>query len=91
MAQIRERKGKRDIRYMAVVRREGQSRTATFHSKTEAKERATSIESAIDKGEPLPLKESKRKSLRDLLIRYISNHIPKKNQRNPERIANFLD
>ena len=37
MATIRKRVGPKGTRYMAVVRREGQSRTATFRTKSEAK------------------------------------------------------
>jgi hypothetical protein len=55
---------------MAVVRREGQSRTATFRTKSEAKKWAGLIEAAITEGKHLPNREAKRKTVRDLLERY---------------------
>ena len=90
MAQIRERKGKRGTRYMAVVRLEGQCRTATFGTKSEARKWAKVIESEIIKGKHLPPTESKRKSVRDLMQRYIDTVIPgQKDQRNPTRHAEY--
>ena len=90
MAQIRKRVGKNGARYMAVVRREGQSRTATFKTKSEALKWAGLIEAEITKGKHLPPTESKRKSVRDLMTRYKEIVIPKqKDQRNPKRHADF--
>ena len=90
MAQIRKREGKNGTRYMAVVRREGQSRAATFRTKSEALKWAGLIEADITKGKHLPPTESKRKSVRDLMTRYKEIVIPKqKDQRNPKRHANF--
>ena len=90
MAQIRQRKGKNGVRYMAVVRLEGQSRSATFGTKTEAQKWSKLIESEIIKGKHLPPTESKRKSVRDLMNRYIDIVIPnQKDQRNPKRHAEF--
>jgi hypothetical protein len=77
MAQIRERKGKNGVRYMAIVRLEGQSRSATFGTKTEAQKWAKLIESEIIKGRHLPPTESKRKSVRYLMTRYVEIVIPK--------------
>ena len=75
---------------MAVVRREGQSRTATFRTKSEALKWAGLIEAEITKGKHLPPTESKRKSVRDLMTRYKEIVIPKqKDQRNPKRHADF--
>ena len=90
MAQIRKRESKNGIRYMAVVRLEGQSRSATFRTKSEAKAWSKVIESEIIKGKHLPPTESKRKSVRDLMTRYINTVIPnQKDQRNPKRHAKF--
>lgn len=90
MAQIRQRVGKNGTRYMAVVRREGQSRTATFRTKSEALKWAGLIEAEITKGKHLPPTESKRKSVRNLMTRYIDTVIPnQKDQRNPKRHAMF--
>ena len=90
MATIRRRVGPKGIRYMAVVRREGQSRTATFRTKSEAKKWAGLIEAAITEGKHLPNREAKRKTVRDLLERYKHSEIPRKRYRkNPDRYANF--
>ncbi len=75
---------------MAVVRCEGQSHTATFRTKSEAKKWAGIIEAAITKGKHLPNSEAKRRTVRDLLERYKRSEIPRKRDRtNPARYANF--
>ncbi len=90
MAQIRKRAGKKGTRYMAVVRREGQSSTATFRTKSEALKWANTIEVAIDSGKHLAPAESKRRTIRDLMERYKETVIPRqKDQANPTRHANF--
>ena len=90
MAQIRERKGKTGVRYMAVVRLEGQSRTATFTTKSQARKWAKVIEADIITGKHLPPTESKKRSVADLMMRYIETVIPnQKDQRNPTRHAEF--
>ena len=65
MATIRKRVGPQGTRYMAVVRREGQSCTATFRTKSEAKKWAGITEAAITKGKHLPNPEAKRRTVRD--------------------------
>ena len=90
MAHIRKRESKKGARYMAVVRREGYSRTATFRTKSEAVKWAKKIEVAIDQGKHLPPAESKRKTVRNLIERYKETVIPRqKDQVNPTRHANF--
>jgi len=90
MATIRKRLGKKGTRYMAVVRREGQSRTATFRTKSEAEKWAGVIEAEITQGKHLPNPESKRRTVRDLLESYKRTEIPKnRDQRSPTRYANF--
>ncbi|MCZ6459956.1 MAG: site-specific integrase [Gammaproteobacteria bacterium] len=90
MATIRTRVGPKGTRYMAVVRREGQSRTATFRTKSEAKKWAGITEAAITQGKHLPSPEAKRRTVRDLLERYKRSEIPKKrDQASPTRYANF--
>jgi integrase len=75
---------------MAVVRKEGVSRTATFRTKGEATKWAKSVEVAIDRGKHLPPAEAKRKTVRQLLERYKDSVIPQqKDQVNPTRHANF--
>ena len=90
MATIRKRVGPQGTRYMAVVRREGQSCTATFRTKSEAKKWAGINEAAITQGKHLPSPEAKRRTVRDLLERYKRSEIPKKrDQASPTRYANF--
>ncbi len=90
MATIRKRVGSKGTRYMAVVRREGQSCTATFRTKSEAKKWAGITEAAITQGKHLPNPEAKRRTVRDLLERYKRSEIPKKrDQASPTRYANF--
>ena len=90
MATIRKRVGPKGTRYMAVVRREGQSSTATFRTKSEAKKWAGITEAAITRGKHLPNPEAKRRTVRDLLERYKRSEIPKKrDQASPTRYANF--
>ncbi len=90
MATIRKRVGPKGTRYMAVVRCEGQSHTATFRTKSEAKKWAGITEAAITRGKHLPNPEAKRRTVRDLLKRYKRSEIPKKrDQASPTRYANF--
>ncbi len=90
MATIRKRSGPKGTRYMAVVRRDGQSSTATFRTKSEAKKWAGVVEAEITKGKHLPNPEARRRTVRDLLERYKRTEIPKKRDlRNPVRYANF--
>lgn len=90
MARIRKRDGKKGVRYQAEVRLEGQSRTATFRTKSEALKWAGVIEAEITKGKHLPPPESKRKTVEDLMERYKDSVISRqKDQRNPTRHADF--
>ena len=90
MATIRKRKVKKGYRYTAVVRREGQSSTATFRTKTEAEKWARFIEAEITQGKHLPNPEAKRRTVRDLLERYKRSEIPKKrDQAKPTFYAKF--
>lgn len=88
MAQIRKREGKTGVRYMAVVRRDGHQRTATFKTKSEAKDWASVTESKILQGIHLPWRESGERTVDDMMSRYIEYEIPKKkDQANPLRHA----
>ena len=62
MATIRKRIGPLGTRYMAVVRREGQSRTATFRTQSEAKKWAGITEAAIVRGKHLPSPEGQEEN-----------------------------
>jgi len=75
---------------MAVVRRDGVQQTATFGTKSEAQRWAGLIEAEITKGKHLPPSESKRKTVCDLMTRYIKTVIQDlKDRRNPRRHAEF--
>ena len=90
MARFRNRPGKGGNRWTAEVRWEGQIRTATFNTKTAAKQWAKKVETDISEGVHTPTAESKRRSVRDLLERYKENVIPtKRDQANPRRYADF--
>lgn len=90
MSTIRKRVGPKGTRYMAVIRLEGHSRTATFRTKSEAKKWANIVEATISQGKHLPNPEAKRKTVRDLLERYKRTEIPKKgDQANPSRYVDF--
>jgi len=90
MATIRKRVGPKGTRYMAIVRRDGQSQTATFRTKSEANKWAGITEAAIANGKHLPNPEAKRRTVRELLDRYKRSEIPKKrDQAKPTLYANF--
>ena len=91
MAYLRKRKGKKGTRWQAVIRMGGRrSQVSTFRTKGEAEDWARGIETAISKGSYLPTFEAKRRTVRDLLERYIETEIPKKkDQVNPKRHADF--
>lgn len=90
MATIRKRVGPKGTRYMAVIRREGQTSTATFRTKSEASKWAGIIEADIAQGKHLPNPEAKRRTVRELLERYKRSEIPKKrDQAKPTQYANY--
>ena len=90
MARFRNRPGKNGDRWTAEVRWEGQIRSATFNTKTAAKNWAKRLESDISDGKHTPSAEEKRRTVKDLLERYKKTEIPKKgDQVNPIRHADF--
>ena len=90
MATIRKRKGKKGVRWNVMVRRDGQSHSATFATKSEAQAWAAVVEGAIVEGKYLPTSEARRRTVKDMLERYIEFEIPKKgDQSNPKRILKF--
>lgn len=90
MATIRKREGARGTRYQALVRLDGVVRTSTFRTKSQARVWAARAESAITEGKHVPTVESKRRTVQELLERYKKSVIPlKRDQRNPERYADF--
>lgn len=92
MAAIRKRKGTgKKVRWQAQVRRDGHHpQTKTFDTKAEAEAWAASIETAINRDEFVPSPEAKRRTVREMLERYLKTEVPKKRQkRNDIRHAKF--
>ena len=90
MARFRNRPGKNGDRWTAEVRWEDHTRSATFNTKTAAKQWAKRVESDISEGKHTPTAEEKRRTVKDLLERYEKTEIPKKgDQVNPQRHADF--
>ena len=91
MATIRKRPGKRGVRWQAIVRIGGHpTQRETFSTKTAAQNWARSTESAIVDGKRFPTRETKRRTVRDLLERYKTSEVPKKGDTdNPTRQADF--
>ncbi len=78
MALIEERKNaKGDITYRVRVRLRGHPpETATFKRKTDAKEWITITEAAIKEGRYFKTQESKRRTVGELIDRYIEFALP---------------
>ena len=91
MATIRKRPGKRGVRWQAIVRIGGHpTQRETFSTKTAAQNWARSTESAIVDGKRFPTRETKRRTVRDLLERYKTSEVPKKGDTdNPTRQADY--
>lgn len=80
MANIRERKtDKGEVRYQAQVRLKGfPPQTATFNRKTDAKRWVQQTEAAIREGRHFKTTESKKRTLAQLIDRYIKEVLPTK-------------
>jgi len=80
MATIRERKtSKGESRFMVIVRLKGQpDQTATFNRKTDAKKWAQHTEAAIREGRHFKTTEAKKRTLSELIDRYIADILPTK-------------
>ncbi len=90
MATIRKREGKNGIRWNVMIRRDGQTQSATFRTKSEARAWASVTEGAITEGKYLPTSEAKRKTVKNMLERYKEFEIPKKGDKaNPTRSVDF--
>ena len=84
MASIRERKG----RWQARVTRHGYlPESKSFDSHEAAVKWARAIESEIDKGKFISLKEAERTTLKDVLLRYASEVSPGKRSGGKDNIA----
>lgn len=80
MASIRERKtGQGEVRYQALVRLKGfPPQTATFNRITDAKRWVLQTESAIREGRHFKTTEAKKRTLTELIDRYIRDVLPSK-------------
>ncbi len=80
MATIRERKtGNGEVRYQAQVRLKGfPLQSATFNRKTDAKRWIQNTESAIREGRHFKTSEAKKRTLNELIDRYIKDILPTK-------------
>lgn len=80
MANIQERKGKAGkVTYKVQVRKKGfPPQTRTFSRKTDARKWATSVEAAMEERRFRNLAEAKRRTVGELVDRYIENVLPKK-------------
>lgn len=83
MANITERTTKSgETRYKVVIRKRGTpTQTATFKRKTDAVKWAKQTEAAIEEGRAFRSVEAKRRTLADLIERYISDKLPQKEER----------
>ncbi len=74
MATIRKREGKKGTSYQVQVRlKGGEMETASFKSLTKAKLWAQSIEASMREGRHFTGSESKKYTLSDLIVRFLSN------------------
>ena len=80
MAYIEERKDKEGkSRYRVQVRKRGVPlQTATFERKTDAKRWAQSVEAAIDERRFQNVAQAKRRTVAELIDRYIESVLPRK-------------
>jgi len=73
--------------YRARVRIRGQSRTATFTRKTDARDWARDVESALKRGRYVPDSEALQRTVGDLVDRYIDELPSKPKNRDPRNVA----
>ena len=80
MATIRERRtSKGETRYQAIVRLKGfPPQTATFNRKTDAKHWVQNTEAAIREGRHFKTTEAKKRTVSELIDRYIKEILPTK-------------
>ncbi|MCP4661278.1 MAG: site-specific integrase [bacterium] len=91
MAYIEERQGKRGVRYRALVRMKGSpAQSRTFATKTRAQTWARGMEAAIDEGRALPGAEAQRRTVGELIERYIRDVLPSRPERDRDRVAKQL-
>lgn len=93
MATIEPRKGKDGkVTYRARVRAWGHTeRTATFTRKTDAKDWAARTESDLKRGRYVPTSDEKRRTVADLIDKYIAETLPhKKRNKDHAKVAALL-
>ncbi len=91
MANIEERHGKRGVRYRALVRMKGHPpQSRTFGTKTRAQSWARRIEAAIDEGRASPGSQGRRRTVGELIERYIRDVLPDRPARDRVPVANQL-
>lgn len=92
MATIVERRTKDgEVRYKAVVRMKGHpSQTGTFERLRDAKIWITQTEAAIREGRYFKGQEAHRKTLADLIDRYVDTEAPKREGAEQQKIRNCL-
>lgn len=86
MASIKQRKGKDgELKYQVQIRVKGfPSQTATFSRKTDAKRWAQQTETKIKEGKYFKTREEQKRTLSELIDKYVSSVLPqKKSQRGP--------
>jgi len=84
MAYIQERTGKNgDVTYRVQVRIKGYpTETATFERKTDAKQWAKKVESAMKDGKHFRISDNKKRTMADLIDRYHNDVLEKKSTSN---------
>ena len=70
MGSIRKQEGVRGTTWLARVRKNGKSDTATFQTKTDAKAWIVQQESAVQSGKPLDVTKIKKQLLADIFDEY---------------------
>ncbi len=78
MASIDKREWKGGISYRARVRVNGQTRIATFKRKTDALQWAGETEAALKRGRYVPTRDDMRRTVADLVDRYVEDVLPTK-------------
>lgn len=88
---IPRRKKDGAIRYTVTVRKPGRpSRSKTFSRKIDAKAWATQVEASIERGEFLPSREAQRRTVAELIDRFVAHGLRRKTKKDRSRIANQL-
>ena len=81
MAVIEERRSKKGVSYRVKIRLKGHKpQEATFERKTDAKNWAKSTESAIREGRYFKCAEAKKRTLAELIDKYIETVLPHKSE-----------